>query len=463
MPSYHPVIRSDIPAQASRQLGTMGMCLAVTLACIGLKAAFQDVHVELPLLSCVVVVSALWGRAPGITAAVLMATSYDWFFLPPHRSFHVSGAHLLSLVLLLGIALLVGHLAARLRSEAEQARRGQGRAQATTALARDLAGAMTSEHVLSLARPRFEATLGQVPSFVLDTSDPALSPAGAVCIPMRAPRKVRGFLVLQTPLAHGEDQDLLETWASLLALALERIHFVEVAREALLRMEGEKLRGHILATLSHDLRTPLTGLLAGAQRLHQELESTAQPDLAGQAQDLVAEAGRMSDLVGNLLELSRLQSGGVQLRWDWNSAQELCASALRHRQAVLEGRSVAVDIPEDLPPFWCDGTLVERVLVNFLDNAARHTPEGTGLRLWAHREGRTVRLGLDDQGGGFPAEESARDAGRGGIGLSLCRAIAKAHGARLRLESRPEGGARVVLELSQDREMPPMPSEPEGA
>jgi len=444
-----------------KPMGTLGLCLVVTAVSVALKAAFHDFQVELLLLSSVVVVAALLGRAPGMLAALLMATSYDWFFLPPTHSLRVSAPHVLSLVLLLGIALLVGHLAATLRREARLARRGQARAQATASLARDLAGAMTSEQVLSLSRPRFETTLGQVPSFVLHTADPAQAPAGAVCIPLRAPRKMRGFLVLEAPLEKQEDRDLLETWASLLALALERIHFVEVAREALLRMEGEKLRGHILSMLSHDLRTPLTGMVGGAQRLEEELRGDGRGALADRAQDLATEARRMTDLVANLLELSRLQSGGVQLRHDWNSAEELFASALRHRAAVLEGRSVRVEVPEALPLLWCDGTLVERVLVNFLDNAARHTPAGTSLRLWAESSTNSVKLGLDDQGGGFPRDETPRDAGRGGIGLSLCRAIAKAHGARLSLETRAEGGARVVLELPQAKESPRMPeSEP---
>jgi two-component system sensor histidine kinase KdpD len=443
-----------LPPTLRRPLGTVGICLIVTAVSVGLKLLFHDLQVELLLLSCVVVVAALLGRAPGILAALLMASSYDWFFLPPTHSFRVSGPHLVSLAILLGIALLVGELAARLRREAKQARQAQHRAQATASLARDLAGAMTSEQVLSLARTRFEATLGQIPSFVLHTADPSQAPAGAVCLPLRAPRKVRGFLVLMAPLDRAEDQDLLETWASLLALALERIHFVEVAREALLRMEGEKLRGHILSTLSHDLRTPLTGMLAGAQHLEQELVREAREALAEQARNLAGEARRMHELVANLLELSRLQSGGVQLRSDWNSAEELFASALRHRSLVLAGRRVSVEVEGNFPLLWCDGALVERVLVNFLDNAARHTPPGTSLRLWAGDLTDSVQLGLDDEGPGFPSEDSGKDAGRGGIGLSLCRAIAKAHGAALRLETRPEGGARVTIGLPKGKPAP---------
>ena len=167
----------------------------------------------------------------------------------------------------------------------------------------------------------------------------------------------------------------------------------------------------------------------------------------------------MSDLVGNLLELSRLQSGGVQLRWEWNSVEELFASAIRHRKAVLEGREIVFDVPENLGLVWCDGLLVERVVVNLLDNAARHTPAGTPLRLWADEMSKFVQIGLDDEVSGFALDTVPRDGGRGGIGLSLCRAIAKTHGGRLAVDSRPAGGSRVFLELPRNPMEPEVPTE----
>ena len=167
----------------------------------------------------------------------------------------------------------------------------------------------------------------------------------------------------------------------------------------------------------------------------------------------------MTELVGNLLELSRLQSGGVKLRWEWNSVEELFASALRHRRSVLQGRNVTLEVADPLVLFWCDGLLVERVLVNLLDNASRHTPPGTPLHLWAQETTNVVRIGLDDHGAAFTLDQSPRDAGRGGIGLSLCRAIAKAHGGELSVEPRSGGGNRVVLELPRNRELPDIPED----
>ena len=169
----------------------------------------------------------------------------------------------------------------------------------------------------------------------------------------------------------------------------------------------------------------------------------------------------MADLVENLLELSRLQSGGATLRRDWNSPVELVAAALRQRSTALGNRPLELEIPEDAPLVWCDGVLVERVLVNLLDNAARHTPPGTVLRVWTESVTGAYRLGLDDDGPGF-VERVIAEGRRSGIGLSLCRSIATAHGGRMEILPAPGGGARVVLVLPQDRVPPAAPEEDPG-
>ena len=169
----------------------------------------------------------------------------------------------------------------------------------------------------------------------------------------------------------------------------------------------------------------------------------------------------MADLVENLLELSRLQSGGATLRRDWNSPVELVAAALRQRGLALGDRPIDLEIPEDAPLVWCDGVLVERVLVNLLDNASRHTPPGTRLRAWTESVNGSYRLGLDDEGPGF-VERAIAEGRRSGIGLSLCRSIAIAHGGRMEISPAPGGGARAVLVLPQDRIQPDPPEEDAG-
>jgi len=434
--------------------------LGITFA---LQRFMDPVHLPLVGIGFVVGIAALWGRIPGAIAAVLMTLSYDFFFLPPRFSFAVSTQHFVSLVVLLAIALAVGQLAARLRRQAIAARTRQENAQATAQLARDLTGAVTAKQAVEITKNRMREIFGFVPEISLDPNDTE-GATGEMVLPLKAPRKVRGSMRLSRSAVAPEDQALLETFAAVCALSLERIHFVEVAHDALLRMEGEKMRSHVLSCLSHDLRTPLTGIVAQSGRLALGLSGHGpvrmeSVELAGVADSLLRESARMADLVENLLELARLQSGGVRLRLDWHSADDLCASALRHREKFLADRKLSVEVDNRLALVWCDGLLVERVIVNLLDNAHRHTPPEGGLRLWARPIAVGVAIGLDDQGPGLRTQVETGETTAGGIGLSLCRAIARAHGGFLEVSEAPGGGARVELRLPQTQRAPEPPAE----
>ena len=438
---------------------------------LGLFGAFllrdrvDDAHGLLAVIGCVVGVSALWGRGPGAFAAVVSTLAYDFFFLPPRYSFRVSGPHLVSLILLVAIALAVGQLAALLRRQADRARVRQANAQATAQLARDLTGAVTTKQAVEITRSRMKEIFGFEPQISLESGVPSIDPSELV-LPLKAPRKVRGTMKFERKAVRDDDLALLETFAAVCALSLERIHFVEVAQDALLRMEGERMRSHVLSCLSHDLRTPLTGIVVHSQRLSEGLADPGSiAEAAGWgavARELHGEASKMADLVENLLELARLQSGGVRLRLDWHSVDDLCASALRHRRGFLDGREIRLDLGEGLPLIQCDGVLVERVLVNLLDNAQRYAPGEEPFRLWARSLPKAFQIGLDDNGPGLAAfgVDRGPEGRRGaGIGLSLCRAIAQAHGGSLLVEDVPGGGARVSITLPQTNPLPEMPVE----
>ncbi len=441
--------------------GAVLASVVATLLCFAVKNFLIGNHLELLVLSGVVVASALWGRGPGVVAAVTSAASYAHFFLPSRFSFQMDSPYFFSCALMLLLALVIGQMAAQLKVAAASAKRGQRSAQATSQLARDLSTAVTSPQVERIASERIREVFGVTPEVVLQEKGEIPSKPGKLSVVMRVPSHMTGYMRVDEVPTVQENIGLLEAFASFTALAFERIHLVEVTRDALLRMEGEKLRSHILSALSHDLRTPLTGIVAQSERLSEELEMRHSP-LFQEADLLNAEARRMTDLVENLLELARLQSGGVNLRSDWNSMEELFASALRQRQIYLGARHVDICLPDDFPLVWCDGVLTERVIVNFLDNTVRHTPDGTSLRLWAEKSPRAVRFGLDDSGPGFPPEAIDHDSGRGGIGLSLCQAIAQAHGGQLRIATRPEGGgARVFVEYPQNEPSPEIPEEDE--
>jgi two-component system sensor histidine kinase KdpD len=254
-----------------------------------------------------------------------------------------------------------------------------------------------------------------------------------------------------------EQRQLAETVAALTAIALERVHFVTVARDTLLQMESERLRNSLLEALSHDLRTPLTALVGLAETLARDV-AAGRGDSAT-AWGIRAQALRTAELVDSLLEMARLQSGRVMLRRDWQSLEELAGAAIASIGPALSGHDVAIEIPEGFPLLHCDGALFERVLVNLLENAARHTPPGTRVVLAGGVRDGMAEIRVEDNGPGLPPGETealfekfvrggkASEVSGMGLGLAICRTIVEAHGGRIRAERRAEGGARFVVTL----------------
>jgi two-component system sensor histidine kinase KdpD len=274
---------------------------------------------------------------------------------------------------------------------------------------------------------------------------------------LKAIMRTRGVLVIEPPgglLLGPEQRQLVETCASLLAISLERIHYIEVAQQSTLQIESERLRNSLLTAISHDLRTPLAALvgLADALRL-----TPLQPQQAEVAEAMRRSSLRMSALVSNLLDMARLQSGTVQLNRQWMPLQEVVGSALASADEMLAGREVVVALPAELPLAQVDAVLMERVLVNLLENAAKYAPGP--VRIEARVAGRQVEIDVVDQGPGFPPgretqlfdkfERGDRESATPGVGLGLaiCKAIVEAHGGRISAHNAATGGACVRVEL----------------
>ena len=251
-----------------------------------------------------------------------------------------------------------------------------------------------------------------------------------------------------------------DTFAALAAIALERVHYVEVAQQALLRMESERLRNSLLAALSHDLRTPLAALVGLAESLALTRPPLSPAQLES-AQAIADEAHRMNALVNNLLDMARIQSGDVKLRREWQPFEEVVGSALLAAQLALGERRVETDIDHGLPLAEFDATLIERVLYNLLENAGKYTPDDALIRLAAVVSGSALLVSVSDNGPGLPkGQEEAifekftrgtRESATPGVGLGLAisRAIVEAHQGRIWAENTPRGGAcfRFTLPL----------------
>jgi two-component system sensor histidine kinase KdpD len=248
---------------------------------------------------------------------------------------------------------------------------------------------------------------------------------------------------------------------------------VEVAQQALLRMESERLRNSLLAALSHDLRTPLTSLVGLAQSLAGSHDPPLGESQRESARAIVEQSQRLASLVANLLDMARIETGDTRLRRSWQPIEEVIGSAIAAARPALGARPVEVTVAQDAPLVEIDAVLIERVLYNLLENAGKYTPAGTPVRIAAAVDGDRLRVTVADRGPGVPQGQEAaifekftRGVGREsstpgvGLGLAIARAIVEAHGGQIFATASPEGGATFVFTLPLGQ--PPAPPEESG-
>jgi len=478
-------------------------CALVTLALAPLYPLLAGANIAMVYLLAVVAVALRFGRAPAVLAAFLAVASFDFFYVPPRMSFSVGDAqYLLTFAVMLVVALVVGQLTAGLKLQANMARSREARVGALYAMARELSGALLPEQIAAIGA-RFLAAEFDAPAALLvaDLQGRLLGPACAsesasipvpagldmgvaqwafdhaaaagphtdtlaaapvLYLPLTAPTRTRGVLAVAAVgalrVASPDQRQLLDTCASLLAIALERVHYVEIAQSATVQMASERLRNSLLSAISHDLRTPLAALVAMAE----SLAATELPPASSAHETALRmkdAALRMNSLVTNLLDMARLQSGPVQLNLQWQPLEEVVGAALRVLQASLAQRRVSVRLAPELPLLHIDAVLFERVLCNLLENAAKYTPADSPIEIRAGVAGDRVEICVDDHGPGLPAgretaifdkfERGHKESATPGVGLGLaiCRAIVEAHGGTIFGLTRGDGGARFVIAL----------------
>jgi two-component system sensor histidine kinase KdpD len=286
--------------------------------------------------------------------------------------------------------------------------------------------------------------------------------SASLYLPLLGGERALGVLVVE-PLAVGdlvpEQKALLEALAGQIAVALERARLAEIAAASRAAAERAALRNTLLASISHDLRGPLSAI-AGAGSLVAQSSDSLDRHRRETLGNLIEEKARdMSGLLTNVLELMRLETSSGLLRAEWQSLEELVGTALRSTEHRLGPYRVASDIPGDFPLLFVDGQLTVQLLSNLLENATKHTPPGTAIVLSARlRDGKAL-LTVEDDGPGFGARDPERlfekfERGQEeghisgvGLGLAICRAVARLHGGEIRAANRPSGGARFEISL----------------
>lgn len=474
-------------------LASLGGCTLTTLITAGLLNYFDLANVVMLYLLTVVLLAIRFGREAGIASSILSVLAFDFFFVPPRFTFAVADTqYLFTFAVMLAVALIISQLAARLRFEATVATHREQRTRALYDLGQELASALTVQQIVEIGMRHLDALLQSQVVLLIPDSGEQLRPASAMppridigiaqwvfdhqqaaghgtntlpaspalYIPVKAPMRTRGVLAILTGDKRStllpEQHRLLETCAAQIALALERVHYVEVAQDAVVAMESERLRNSVLSTVSHDLRTPLTSLVGLTSLLEKdELPPGERKEIAGIIRH---ETQRMSRMVTNLLDMARLQSG-IKLNKEWQLLEEVVGSAAHATERSLAGHLLSVDIPPELPMVEIDVTLIERVLVNLLENAGKYTPPGSTITISARVESAMLAVSVDDNGPGLPAGMDSRifdKFTRGvkesttpgiGLGLAICRTIVEAHGGKITAKNRVPHGAAFTFTL----------------
>jgi two-component system sensor histidine kinase KdpD len=437
------------------------------------------------------------GRAPIVALAIANMLAFDYFFVPPVFSFDVEDIrYLFTVAAMLTVALVIANLMVSIRLHREVADARERRTAVLYAMSRELTVATDAKSMAAAAVRHICEVFHSTAVVLLADAHGSLTPISitggsadpgscaqhvdlglaqevlvrgercirnAVYIPLRGSRRVKGVIVV-CPQPPGrrlptEQLTLLDTFAAQLALSLQRARHAEAAEAARLSAERALLRNTLLASISHDLRTPLTAI-AGAGSLIAQPQYALNADRRTTLGRLIEHTARdMTQLLTNVLELAQMEFGGRALRSDWHSVDDLVALALRGSESRLAERRILLDLPSDLPLVSVEPTLIVQILSNLLENAAKYTPPGTTITISAVGREDSMMIAVADDGPGFPPGDPERlfdkfQRGRSesnivgvGLGLAICRAAANLHGGDIRALANPGGGARFEISL----------------
>jgi two-component system sensor histidine kinase KdpD len=515
-----PLRRAPAPATPGAWRGYLGAVPVVGLATLVawvMQANFSLPNLTMVYLLGVTVAAVAFGRGPAIFASILSVLVFDVAFVPPRFQIAVANTeYLVTFAVMLVVAIVIGTLAARTREQAQAARARERRTAALYQMSRDLSVGRTVPQLVESAVARIHDVFGAravvlrpgahgrlapvgepgamfadhdhelgVAQWAFDHAQPAgigtdtLPASHALHLPLLASGRTLGVLSVQPSDAMritGPDRlQMLQAFANQTAVALEREQFAEQAERARVDAEAERARNALLSSVSHDLRTPLAVITGAATGLRDAGEGMGGATRRELAETIADEARRLNRLVGNLLDMTRLESGALAIRREWHSVEEVIGGAIERVGRHAPGREIRFDCDPALPLVALDDVLFGQAITHLLENALQYAPAEMPVEVTATRAGDALRVEVADRGPGFAPGEEERvfekfyrgtgGAGRRGtgLGLAICRGIVEAHGGSASASRRPGGGAVIRLEVPLGGEPPAIERGPDEA
>ncbi len=484
------------PPRLWTQYGTaLGIVTVVTALSLALEPATGYWAIALVYLFAIILASLRLRRGPTLALATASAVLWNYLFIPPRFTFYIREVRdVMMFAMYFVVALVIGHLTSRLHEREEAERRGEERSTALYRLSRALAATREPAEALAVAVKQIRETFAADACLMVRDEGGRFSgePHPASTLPLNAKeesvaawafqhRQAAGRFTetlpdseaLHLPLLTGGDiegvlavrfstatppsmrrRELLEAFAGQIALTIQKDRLAQATHNAQVAAQSDRLQRALFDTISHELKTPLAALTAALE----------QPGDAPVSREIRPAVVRLTQVINNLLDMTRLDSGLLKPNLEWADPGELVMEALERVEEQTHGREVTVQIPPDLQPLHLDPGLIRQALTLVISNATLHTPPATGIEVTARLEGERLKLMVADRGPGINAGDEERifqkffraegaPAGGTGLGLSIARRLVEANGGSLTARNRTGGGAVFTLDLPAGNRM----------
>lgn len=460
-------------------------------------------------LLCIVYIASRFGKGPSVLASILSVLAFDFFCIPPHYTLQIADSQfILTFLIMLFIALLIATLTSQVQSQVSMAKLRERRSEALHALSHELSLTRGKTNLLLVSirhiRTFFDAPVyvylpdesGELSEYTADTelrkanrepNEKAIwvfknqrmtglgqgefASSKSIYLPLKTTTGVLGVLQIVPNVRNAHklaiaDLEFIQTFASQTALCMEVASLTEQNQEAQLRIESEQLRNALLSSVSHDLRTPLSTITGASSSLLENRNTLSETDKVELAQMILEESEHMSQLVRNLLEMTKLESGPTTIKKTWQAVEEIIGTALARLEHQLGERRIQITLEESLPLLAMDEVLMQNVFLNLFENCIKYTPSNSPVDVEAKQESETLVIRVMDRGPGLkPGEQDSiftkfyRSKSNSkqhgfGLGLAICKAIVDLHGGKISAENRDGGGAIFSISIPIDMNQP---------